>query len=101
MRLFVSYSRRDGLVTSEILETLDAHLRAVCAPFIHCLHGSGSRWEQVRVLRALLASHAVLVVESPATATSSWVRLELGIARLLCRPVLRLQATDLANCGKV
>lgn len=97
MRLFVSYSRRDGLVTAEILQTLDAHLRGVCTPFIHCLHGSNSKWEQVRVIRALFASHAVLLVESPATATSGWVRLELFIARLLCRPLLRLQAADLAN----
>lgn len=95
MRLFVSYSRRDGTVTSEALRALDVHLREVCTPFIHCLHDSGSNWEQVRVLRALLTSHAVLLVESPAAATSHWVRLELFIARLLGRPLLRLQASDL------
>lgn len=95
MRLFVSYSRRDGMVTSESLRTLDSHLRDVCTPFIHCLHDSGAKWEQVRVLRELLVSHAVLLVESPAAATSGWVRIELIIARLLCRPLLRLKASDL------
>lgn len=95
MRLFVSYSRRDGIVTTETLQTLDAHLRDVCTPFIHCLHDSGSNWEQIRVLHTLLASHAVLLVESPAATTSGWVRLELFITRLLGRPLLRLQASDL------
>lgn len=97
MKLFVSYSRRDGLVTAEVLQALDTHLRGVCTPFIHCLHGSNSRWQQLTVLRALLASHAVLLVESPATATSGWVRLELFIARLLFLPLLRLQATEFAG----
>lgn len=95
MRLFVSYSRRDGVVTTEALRTLEAHLQDVCTPFIHCLHDTGSSWEQVRVIRALLASHAVLLVESPAAATSGWVRLELFIARLLGLPLIRLQASDL------
>lgn len=95
MRLFVSYSRRDGIVTTETLRILDAHLQEVCTPFIHCLHDSGSCWEQARVMIALLASHAVLLVESPAAATSGWVRLELFIARLLGLPLMRLKASDL------
>ncbi|MGI2183968.1 hypothetical protein ACRN9F_17255 [Shewanella oncorhynchi] len=97
MKLFVSYSRRDGVVTTESLRALDAHLRQVCTPFIHCLHDSGSRWEQVRVMMALLASHAVLLVESPAAEASGWVRLELFVARLLGLPLMRLQAGDLTD----
>lgn len=96
MKIFVSYSRRDGVVTSEKLQKLDMQLQGVCKPFIHCLHDSGSRWEQIRVLRALIASHAILLVESPAAATSGWVRLELCIAGLLGLPLLRMQASDLA-----
>lgn len=95
MKLFVSYSRRDGLVTTELLRNLECHLQGVCSPFIHCLHGTDSRWEQVRVIHALLKSHAVLLVESPAAKTSGWVRLELFLAKLFCRPLLRLKASDL------
>lgn len=95
MKLFVSYSRRDGIVTTEALRTLDVHLQQVCTPFIHCLHDSGSRWEQARVMMALLASHAVLLVESPAAEASGWVRLELFVARLLGLPLMRLQAGDI------
>ena len=95
MRLFVSYSRRDGLVTTELLESLELHLQGICTPFIHCLHCSSFRWQQAIVMCALLRSDAVLLVESPATCTSWWVQLELFLARLLCRPLFRLQATDL------
>lgn len=95
MRVFVSYSRRDGVVTQAMLELLERHLSDVCVPFIHCLHGAGGRWEQLQVLRALFASHAILLVESPAASTSPWVRLEVWLGRLLCLPRLHLHAADL------
>jgi hypothetical protein len=95
VNIFVSYSRRDGVVTKAMLELLDKHLREVCVPFIHCLHGSDRRWEQFHVLKALLASHTVLLIESPAAAASPWVRLEVRLSRLLCRPLIRLRASDL------
>lgn len=95
MRIFVSYSRRDGLVTTKLLRNLDLHLQGVCSPFIHCLHANESRWQQTLVIHALLKSDAVLLVESPAASTSGWVRLELFLAKLLCRPLLRLKASDI------
>jgi hypothetical protein len=95
VKVFVSYSRRDGVVTQPMLELLDKHLREVCEPFIHCLHGSSRRWEQYYVLRALIASHALLLIESPAASSSPWVKLEVRLARLLCRPLIRLKASDL------
>ncbi|EGM68225.1 MULTISPECIES: hypothetical protein [Shewanella] len=48
-------------------------------------------------MMALLASHAVLLVESPAAEASGWVRLELFVARLLGLPLMRLQAGDLTD----
>lgn len=100
MKLFVSYSRRDGIVTTELLRNLDRHLQGVCSPFIHCLHGNDSRWQQAHVIQALFRSHAVLLVESPAASTSGWVRLELLLAKMLCRPLLRLKASDIVRCGE-
>lgn len=99
MRLFVSYSRRDGSVTVPMLRMLELHLRGVSQPFVHCLHEGDSKWEQVFVLKQLIRSHAVLVVESPAANTSRWVRLELLIARLLMLPVVRIHASDLVPHG--
>ena len=64
MKIFVSYSQRDGVVTRPMLELLDKHLREVCVPFIHCLHGSNRRWEQLHVLKALFNSQTVLLIDS-------------------------------------
>jgi len=50
MKLFVSYSRRDGIVTTELLRNLEHHLQGVCSPFIHCLHGNDSRWQQAHLV---------------------------------------------------
>lgn len=95
MKLFISYSRRDGLVTTELLKSLENYLQEICTPFIHCLHASSTRWQQAIVLHELLRSHAILLIESPATRNSEWVQLELFIARLLRRPLLHIQATEL------
>ena len=95
MKLFVSYTRRDGMVTKPMLEMLQAHLSGVCTPFIHCIRESTLRWQQLAVLRALITSDAILLIESPAVRTSGWVRLELWVGRLLLRPILRLRAADL------
>lgn len=97
MKVFVSYSRKDGLVTSEMLRFLYAHLQSVCKPFIHCLCESESIWEQARVVFALLTSNVVLLVESPATSSSRWVKLELYLTRLIGLPIIRLKANDLAE----
>jgi hypothetical protein len=94
LKLFVSYTRRDGMVTRPMLILLDMYLRGICTPFIHELHESTSRWQQFLVLRALVRSHAILLIESPAVRTSGWVKLELWIGRLLLRPIVRLRASD-------
>lgn len=95
MRLFVSYSRRDGVVTTELLRSLEMYLRGFCKPFIHCLAERGSEWEQIHVISSLVTSHAILIVKSPAISSSEWVRLEIRIATLLRIPVLELDWHDL------
>ncbi|MTD33628.1 TIR domain-containing protein [Paludibacterium sp. dN 18-1] len=101
MRIFVSYSRRDGVVTEQMLEHLRRYLDSISTPFIHCLQPEQGRWEQLRVMRELFRAHAVLLVDSPAARKSPWVKLELTIARLLFCPILRLDASDLLNVNEV
>ena len=96
MRVFVSYSRRDGVVTEQTLRLVERHLSSIATPFIHCFQPK-RRWEQVAVLSSLVRSHMVLLVDSPAARTSPWVRLELMVARVLFRPILRLDAADLVE----
>lgn len=93
IRVFVSYSRRDGEVTDQMLRLVERYLSGVATPFIHCLRPK-RRWEQFGVLAALAQSHLVLLVDSPAARASPWVKLELMVARVLRRPVIRLSASD-------
>jgi hypothetical protein len=95
MRVFVSYSHLDGIVTTGILRSLHLYLESCCKPFIHCLAERESKWEQLCVISSLATSHAVLIIGSPAAASSEWVKLEIRIATILRLPVLRLKSQDL------
>ena len=94
MKVFVSYSRRGGEVTERTLRLVEKYLSGITTPFIHCFQPK-RRFEQVSVVVALARSNLVVLVDSPAARKSPWVRLELGIARFLLRPVLRISAADL------
>jgi hypothetical protein len=95
MRIFVSYSRRDGIVTEQTLRLVARYLVGIGTPFIHCLQPRQGKWEQAIVIVALLRSHAVLLVDSPAARTSPWVKFELALARALFRPVFHIDVADL------
>jgi hypothetical protein len=97
INLFVSYTRRDGEVTDELLERLHAHLAGVCNPFIHAIEERKVVLRQGGVLSALLCSHVLLLLESPETRRSPWVRLELGLSRLRLIPVIRINVAEIAS----
>lgn len=98
MNVFVSYTRRDGIVTNEMLSHLYDKLKDVCTPFIHALEEQNLRHQQFGVLKAIFFSDIVLVVISPLIYRSPWVRLEILLAKLLMRPILRISATEIADC---
>jgi len=95
MNVFVSYSRRDGAVTTALLNRLQAYLGEFCVPFIHALEEPRLRHQQLGVIKALLRSHLILILVSPASRKSPWVRLELLLGRLLFRPVVAIEASTL------
>jgi len=97
MNLFVSYTRRDGIVTDELLLRLNVILKSTCNPFIHVIEAENLLCQQLGVVLALLRSDAVLLLTSPAVHKSPWVRLELMIARLLFLPIISLDAKMLHN----
>ena len=53
-RIFISYTQRDGQVTTSLLEKIGENLGEICFPFIHCVHSSPRRWEQLWVLKNLI-----------------------------------------------
>jgi|SRR5690348_1505803 hypothetical protein len=96
MNVFVSYTLDDGMVTDSLLQRLHTYLSGICSPFIHAVEQRRMGCQQLGVLRALLRSDVILLVESPSVRRSRWVRLEMWVGRLLLRPVIRLKASDLA-----
>lgn len=97
MKVFVSYSRRDGVVTTALLSRLYTHLAGVCEPFIHAIEEPRIKYQQLAVFTALFRCHLIILLVSPASSQSPWVRLELWLGRLLMRPVVSIDASTLAG----
>jgi hypothetical protein len=91
----VSYTRRDGMVTDEMLRGLHAALTRVSQPFIHAVEEPRLRHQQLAVVAALIRSSVVVLVVSPFCHLSPWVRFELGLAKLLRRRIIRVRVTEL------
>ena len=94
-KVFVSYATRDWPATHDPVLLVESWLVGICLPFIHRPGGSRRRLEQFRVIGALLQSDILLVLESPGVHRSTWVRLELLIARLKMMPIVRIPAASL------
>jgi hypothetical protein len=95
MKLFVSYTRRDGFVTTNMLKELYLYLCSMCIPFIHAVEESNIVWQQFTVISALIRSHAILLIESPEVKRSPWVCLELLLGKLLLIPIIRINSLEL------
>ena len=98
-RVFVSYTTRDQTVSEALLVFVEAWLAGVSRPFVHQPTRRKDRFEQTRVIRALLRSHILIVLESPSVDQSPWVRLELLIGRLKMMPIVRLRVEDVRKVG--
>lgn len=94
-RIFVSYTRRDGQVTTPLLKRFGENLDEVCIPFIHSIHSCKSRWEQFQVIKKLVRSHTLLLIESRRVYKSPWVAIEIFLAKLLLIPVVRIPVENL------
>jgi hypothetical protein len=102
-RLFVSYTLRDSVITSEML----AYTKSLFAPFADAfvdVLSPPTRWHpQLTIFLRLLRAHAVVVIESDGVYKSPWVRLELFLARLMLKPIVRIPLSTLSaghNAGR-
>lgn len=95
IKVFVSYTLRDGLVTDKILQCLYANLAEVSSPFIHLIEEKNTKCGQLRLLKILLSSHLLIILESPLVYRSPWILLELFLCRLKLMPILRIKTREL------
>jgi len=96
INVFVSYTLRDGTVSVELLKRIHDHFLGIAHPFVHALADATAKHQQWRVVRALLQSHLLVLLESPGVSQSPWVRLELLLGRLRLIPIVRINVADLA-----
>jgi hypothetical protein len=95
MNIFISYSQRDGLVTTSLLKKFHHYLSGICTPFIHALEDPSLQSQQLGVLRALWKADLVILIVSPAARSSKWVRIELLVARIILCPIISIDAAEL------
>lgn len=95
INVFVSYTLRDGSVSLELLKRIHEHLLEIAHPFVHALEDANAKHQQWRVVRALLQSHILVLLESPGVLKSPWVRLELLLGRLRLIPIVKINVADL------
>ena len=95
LNIFVSYSSRDGMVTSELLQRVHGQLIGVCNPFIHSVERERLKHQQWAVIKALFRAHVLLLIVSPGVRQSPWVRFELLMGRLRLLPVIRLEVVEM------
>ena len=89
--IFVSYTTRDGLIDEATLKELRVYLESFGNPFIDKL-ASTTRFPQLRIFWRLIRSDMFLLIVSPKTFQSPWVKIELSIAQLTRKPILKLLA---------
>jgi hypothetical protein len=90
MRIFVSYTRRDGVLDRAALEAIDALLRANGLPYIDALHNRGAN-PQKYVVSKLHEADILVVCVTPAIHRSEWVRFEIATAHSRGIPILHAE----------
>lgn len=81
MKLFVSYTMRDGFITPSLLKTVEKILISEGhTVFIDYLNNDSEK-KQERVIRELKSSDQVLLLITPKVKQSEWVNKELVCAR--------------------
>lgn len=97
MNIFVSYTRRDGVLTVDDLIKVNNHLSLKNNVFIHALKNIEEKVEQEEVIDNLLSSDVVLLLYTEGCLTSPWVNLEITLSNFLNIPIVAVDAKKIIN----
>lgn len=100
MRLFVSYTLRDGVLNPLLLADLESLLSQVGTAYIDILHNN-SPHPQEYVMQMLNEASIFLACVTPLFYQSEWVRLEYATACMLGLPIVELDCRSLPSSSKV
>lgn len=87
MKIFVSYTLRDGALNSSALEAVESVISIIGDPYIDLLHNHSNN-RQAHVIRMLQEATALFACITPGFFNSEWVQLELHLAKLRGIPIL-------------
>lgn len=86
MKVFLSYTVRDGFIDSRVLEELEKHLSPKWSIYIDLLHNKSAS-PQKEVLTKLAESDLVIQIVTPSISDSEWACLEKDLALMNGIPV--------------
>ncbi|MDP2500741.1 hypothetical protein BCT47_00275 [Vibrio splendidus] len=93
MKIFVSYTTRDAIVTATSLFPVAETLERIGKPYVDVIHNDSAD-KQSRVERELMSSSLVFLLESSSIQESPWVKWELDNARRLGIPIKSIDVSQ-------
>lgn len=86
MKIFVSYTTRDSVITIQNLQQLEVALSNIGQPYIDLIHND-SKDKQKRVEQELAKSQVVLLLKTSSILLSPWVQREINLAQNFGIPI--------------
>lgn len=93
VKIFVSYTTRDPIVTMSSLFPIVETLSLIGNPYVDLIHNDSANKQQ-RVEQELINSSMVLLLETESIATSPWVQWELNKAKCLGIPIKSIRIAE-------
>lgn len=93
MRIFVSYTMRDGVLDAMALSRIERRLAVIGKPYIDLLHNNSPDPQQ-HVMQMLRQSAVLCVCLTPASYASEWFQLEVKTAAQQGKPIIELKFMD-------
>jgi hypothetical protein len=96
-RIFISYTFRDSSVDSVKLKNAESFFSSYGHVFVDHF-APVSKWHpQLKIISKLLRCHMLVLIESQSVYKSPWVLLELLLAKITLKPIIKLSPTLLEN----
>ena len=90
MKIFVSYTTRDGIIRKEFLHKLFNNISNFCLVYIDMLHNNSVN-KQKRVFKELRNSDFIFLIKTEQIDNSEWVDKEISHAKKLNIPIYEFE----------
>ncbi len=95
MKIFVSYTLSDGIITIDKLTFLKEFLSKKHNVFIHAVDSLKENVNQAEVIEKLKNSDITLLLFTEGCLNSAWVNLEVELSNLFDIPIITIDAMQL------